>query len=55
MSRTIARSAKMTEFIKLRATAKDRADVALCAQKLGMDSSAFIRYILIKEHIIQPL
>ena len=55
MARHYARSSPMNEFIKLRATAKDKAEVALKAQELGMDSSAYIRYILIQQKIIQPL
>lgn len=55
MARTIARATTMTERIVIRATAKDKAEVAIAGQKLGMDSSAFIRYLLIKEKVITPL
>ncbi len=45
----------MTERIVMRATHKDKADVILAAQSMGMDSSAFIRHLLIKEKIISPV
>lgn len=55
MPRHIARATAMTDKIVIRATAKDKAEVALAGQNLGMDSSAFIRYLLIKEKVITPL
>ena len=55
MARTIARQTAMTERITIRATHKDKTDVALKAQDMGMDSSAFIRYLLIKEKVISPV
>ena len=55
MPRRIARSTAMTEKIVIRSTQKDKTDVALAGQQLGMDSSAFIRYLLIKEKVISPV
>ena len=55
MSRTISRGTKMTEKIVVRAHKEDIANLKLAAQQLGMDSSAFIRYLLIREKIIHPV
>ena len=55
MSRTIARKSKMNQRIVIRGTDEDIANIKLAAQELGMDCSALIRQLLIKEKIIQPL
>ena len=55
MSRTISRKTKMTEKIVFRGHPEDVANIKLAAQQLGMDSSAFLRYLLIKERIISPV
>lgn len=55
MPRTVSRSEPMNESIVFRGTANDKAQVKLAAQQQGMDTSAFIRYLLIKEKIINPL
>ena len=55
MSRKIARSTRMTERVVIRATQKDKTEIAIAAQNIGMDSSGFIRYLLIKEKVISPV
>ena len=45
----------MTEKIVVRAHKEDISNLKLAAQKMGMDSSAFVRYLLIKEKIIHPV
>ena len=55
MARHIARATAMTERVVVRSTHKDKAEIAMAAARLGMDSSAFIRYLLIKEKVITPL
>ena len=55
MPRTISRSERMDESIVLRATRDDKSRIKLEAQKRGMDVSTFIRMVLIKENIINPL
>lgn len=55
MARTISRKSAMTERIVFRGTQEDVANIKLAAQEQGKDCSAFIRSLLIKEKIIQPL
>ena len=55
MGRTISRKSKMTERIVLRATVEDVVNLKLAAQQQGKDPSAFLRDILIKEKVIQPM
>ena len=44
----------MTDRFVVRATKKDKADVAIAAQNYGMDTSAYIRFLLIREKVISP-
>lgn len=55
MPRTISRSERMDESIVLRATRDDKTRIKLEAQKRGMDVSTFIRMVLIRENLINPL
>jgi predicted DNA binding CopG/RHH family protein len=55
MSRTITRKTKMLERITLRATPEDITNIKLAAQKKGIDCSAFVRGVLIKEGIIEAI
>ena len=55
MTRTITRGQRMTGLIAVRATEDDRASLKLAAQNQGLDVSAFVRQLLIKEKIIKPL
>ena len=45
----------MDADIKMRATQKDKANIKLKAMEQGKDVSAFLRDLLIKEKIIEPL
>ena len=54
MTKTIARATPMSKVIAIRATEADVAEVKLAALSMGMDVSAFFRYLLIKEKIITP-
>ena len=45
----------MTEKFVVRATAKDKAELQVEAQKMGMDVSGLIRHILIREKILSPM
>ena len=55
MPRTNARATKMTNTISIRATADDVAQIRLKAQRRGMDLSAYLRDLLIRNQIINPL
>ena len=55
MARTVSRQTAMTERIVIRGTHKDKSEIAIAAQNMGMDSSGFIRYLLIKEKVISPV
>ena len=55
MARNYARSGPMTESIRIRATQKDKTELTIAAQNMGMDVSGFVRYILIKEKVINPV
>ena len=55
MARTITRGQPMTGKIAIRATEDDIASLKLEAMKTGLDVSAFVRQLLIKEKIIKPL
>lgn len=55
MPRTIARSEKMSERMVLRCTPSDIAALRLAAQNKGLDVSALVRMLLIKERILEPL
>lgn len=52
MARTIARSAPMTERIVLRGTPDDVYNLNKAAQRCGLDKSAFLRSLLVREGII---
>ena len=45
----------MDADIKLRATQKDKAQIKIKAQAVGKDVSAYLRDVLIKNHIIDPV
>lgn len=55
MARTISRGTRMNERIYFRATPEDITNLKLAAQRQGVDVSAFIRNILIKERVFSPL
>ena len=55
MPRPVMRGEKMNEVIVLRCHNKDKAELTVSAQKMGMDVSSFIRYVLIKEKAISPI
>ena len=55
MPRHITRSERMDTTFVFRCTEQDRAELKLASQKMGMDMSGFIRYILIKEKVITPV
>ena len=45
MSRRIAWTTVLTERIVIRGTHKDKSEIAIAAQGMGMDSSGFISYL----------
>ena len=53
--RTITRASKMNQVLSLRCTIEDRAKLKLAAQRQGIDMSALVRQLLIKEGILDPL
>ena len=53
MARTIARSAGMNNLLTLRCTDKDIKHITDAAKKMGVDRSAFLRLLLIKNKIIE--
>lgn len=55
MPRNIARSERMDDKIVVRCHSKDKAELTVAAQQMGMDCSAFVRYILIKEKVLSPV
>ena len=55
MARTIMRGAKMDRPFQMRFHSEDLANLKLAAQRSGKDVSAFIRELLIKEKIINPI
>lgn len=52
--RTISREEEMKEMFRFRISAKDKADIRKAAQKLGLNSSAYLRMLLIQQGIITP-
>lgn len=54
MAKTIARGERMDKVIAIRATQSDVAEVKLAALNMGMDVSCYIRYLLIREKVINP-
>ena len=55
MPRQITRGEKMDNTFVFRCTEKDRVELKLAAQNMGMDMSGFVRYLLIKEKVITPV
>ena len=55
MSRTIMRGSKMDRPFQMRFHEEDLANLKLAAQSAGKDVSAFIRDLLIKEKVINPI
>ena len=55
MPRSISRSEPIDQLIVFRGSHKDKAELKINAQKQGMDMSAYIRHILIKEKAISAI
>ena len=55
MARTNSRKEKMTKVIVFRAHDEDIANLKLAAQNAGKDVSGFIREILVREKVLNPI
>ena len=53
--RTNSRSEKMTKVLSMRLTEGDVAALKIQAQKRGIDTSQFVRQVLIEQHILKPM
>ena len=55
MARTISRKDHMSKVLQLRCHEEDLANIRIAAMNAGKDMSAFVRDILIKEKVINPV
>ena len=55
MARTITRKTKMEERVVFRATQEDIANIKVAAMRSGMDSSGYIRQLLINKGVINAI
>lgn len=55
MARTNSRSTKMNKVIVFRAHEEDIANLKLAAMSKGKDVSGFIREILVRERVLNPI
>ncbi len=44
----------MKELIRMRSTVEDKAQIKAAARRVGLNTSSFIRYVLIEKGVITP-